>query len=161
MKNHQNQTTKNNNPQKQVHINKTNTVNKNVQQAAEPILNNNVINLIKKTCVRMMCKEIIKINDVNSKRTPRPYIEIETIKGVKWDWLFDTGAGLTCISTDTFRKISKDSRPIRINAIGSKATGAGGDALLPQGVYIIPMEWNGKKLCNRSKSTKIWHNLQS
>jgi hypothetical protein len=84
MKNHQKQTTKNNNPQKQVHINKINTVNKNVPtQKAVPKIKNSVINLIRKTCVKLMCNEIFKINDVTTK-TSRPFIKIETIKGVKW-----------------------------------------------------------------------------
>ncbi len=61
-----------------------------------PQLDNTVINLIKKTCIRMMCKEIVKINDVTTK-TSRLFIELETIKGVKWDWLFDTGAAISYI----------------------------------------------------------------
>jgi hypothetical protein len=70
MKNHQKQTTKNNNPQKQVHINKIYTVNKNVPtQKVVPKLKNYVINLSRKTCVRLMCNKILKINDV-TKKTP-------------------------------------------------------------------------------------------
>jgi hypothetical protein len=108
MKNHQKQTTKNNYPQKQVYINKTNTVNKNIPQKAVPKLDNSVINLIKRTCVRMMCKEIKKINDVTTKRTPRPYIKIETIKG-------ENGIGcLTLVQAShacAFRRIAKECRP--------------------------------------------------
>ncbi len=74
-----------------------------------------------------------KKNDVTTK-TSRQFIELETIKGVKWDWLFDTGAALTCISTSTFRKIDKELRPKRISAIGTRAQGASGTSLLPQGV---------------------------
>jgi hypothetical protein len=75
--------------------------------------------------------------------------------------LFDIGAGLTCMSSSVFRKINKEYRPHKISAIGSRAQGASGEALLPEGVYMIPMEWNGKKICKRSKSSKIWHNQQS
>jgi hypothetical protein len=32
-----------------------------------PLIDNTVINLNKKTCVRIMCKEIAKINDVTTK----------------------------------------------------------------------------------------------
>jgi predicted aspartyl protease len=102
-----------------------------------------------------MCKEIIKINDVTTK-TPRPFIKIETIKGIKQDWLFDTGACLTCMSSSVFRKINIECRPQKIDAIGSKAQGASGGALLPQGVYIIPMEWNGKKIMQK---VQIYQNL--
>ena len=59
-------------------------------------------------------------------------------------WLFDTGAGLTCMSLKAFRNISKDYRPSKINAIGKNAKGASGSTLIPEGVYMIPMEWNGK-----------------
>ena len=78
-----------------------------------------------------MCKEIFKINDVSTKTT-RPFIKLETIKGVKDNWLFDTGAGLTCMSTSAFRRIAKECRPKKINSIGSKAQGASGNSLLPK-----------------------------
>jgi hypothetical protein len=49
------------------------------------------------------------------------------------------------MSTSAFRKIHKECTPPKISAIGSKAQRASGNALLPEGVYMIPMEWNGKK----------------
>ena len=103
----------------------------------------------------MMCKEIIKINDVTTK-TSRPFIELETIKGEKWDWLFDTGAGITCISTATFRKIDKSLRPTKICEIGTRAQGASGASLLPQGVYLIPIKWNGKQIMQK---VQVFKNL--
>jgi hypothetical protein len=57
-------------------------------------------------------------------------------------WLFDTGARLTCMSLTTFRIIPKEYRPSKINSIGTKASGS---TLIPESVYMIPMEWNDKK----------------
>jgi hypothetical protein len=60
--------------------------------------------------------------------------------------LFDTGAGLTCIPLNAFRNISKDYRPSKINAIGKSTKGASGSTLIPEGVYMILIEWNGKRI---------------
>jgi hypothetical protein len=88
-----------------------------------------------------------QINDITTKTT-RPFSKFETIKGVKNDCLFDTGAGLTCMSTSAFRKIAKECQPKKINSIGSKAQEASGNSTLPEGVYMIPMEW--KEYCAKS-----------
>jgi hypothetical protein len=61
-------------------------------------------------------------------------------------WLFDTGAGPTCMSLKAFRNISKDCRPSKIDAIGKHAQEASGSTLIPEGVYLIQMEWNRKKI---------------
>jgi hypothetical protein len=55
-------------------------------------------------------------------------------------WLFDTGAGLTCMSLTTIRYTSKDYRHSKINAIGKSAKGASGSTLISGWVYMIPME---------------------
>jgi hypothetical protein len=68
-------------------------------------------------------------------------------------WLFDTGAALTCMSSRVFRKISKIHRPTKINAIGTTAWGASGSNRVPEGVYMIPMEWNGKKSSDKFRPT--------
>ena len=90
-----------------MYINTTKTVHNIKTEEKLPKIDNSVINLIRKTCVKLMCKEIFKINDVTTKTT-RPFIKLETIKGVKTDWLFDTGADLTCMSTSAFRRIAKE-----------------------------------------------------
>jgi hypothetical protein len=118
-----------------------------------PKIDNSVINLIRKTCVKLMCKEIFKINVV-TKKTTRPFIKLETIKEVKTDWLFDTGSGLTYMSTSPFRRIAKECRPKKICTIGSKAQGASGNSLLPEGLYMIPMVWNGKKIMQKVQICK-------
>jgi hypothetical protein len=64
-------------------------------------------------------------------------------------WLFDTGAALTCMSSRAFRKISKDCRHSKIDTIGRTEQGASGGTLIPEGVYMIPMEWDGKNNATR------------
>jgi hypothetical protein len=41
----------------------------------------------------------------------RSLIQIKSIKGIEEKWLFDTGAGLTSMSLNAFRNVSKDYRP--------------------------------------------------
>jgi hypothetical protein len=61
-----------------VHINKINKVNRKIPIPRPiPELDNSVINLIRKTCANLMCKEIFKIKDVTTK-TSRPFVKIET-----------------------------------------------------------------------------------
>ena len=68
---------------------------------------NSIFCLIRKTCIKMMCAKIVKINEIRSKQTSRPLIQLKTLPGMDQTWLFDTSAALTCISTETFRQISK------------------------------------------------------
>ena len=60
-------------------------------------------------------------------------------------WLFDTGAGLTCMSSQQFRLIPIEKRPKKLQLNQREAKGASGTALIPDGDYLFPMEWNGKK----------------
>jgi hypothetical protein len=53
-------------------------------------------------------------------------------------WLFETAAGLTCMSLKAFIYIRKDCRPSKINKIALRASG---NTQIPEGVYMIPMEW--------------------
>ena len=94
---------------------------------------NSFINLIRKTCIKLMCEKIVKINDVRSKQTSRPLIQLKTLPGMNPTWLYDTGAALTCISMETFRQISINSRPSKIHSIGKEASGANGGSLTPRG----------------------------
>ena len=74
---------------------------------------NSIFSLIRKTCIKLMCEKIIKINDVRSKQTSRPLIQLKTLPGMNQPWLYDTGAALTCTSTETFRQIAMNSRPTK------------------------------------------------
>ena len=72
--------------------------------------------------------------------------------------LFDTGAGLACISLKSYKKISPESRPMKIHAVGIQANGASGGLLIPQGNYIITLEFEGAKIL---KQVQVYSNLQS
>jgi hypothetical protein len=63
---------------------------------------------------------------------------------MKGKWLFDTGAGLTCMSTQQFKLIPKEKRPTKINLSQREARGASGTTLIPNGDCLFPMEWNKK-----------------
>ncbi len=95
--------------------------------------------------MKILCKEIAKINNATSKTHIR-LIQIKSVKGMEQKWFFDTCAGLTCLSLKAFRKIANEYRSSKINFIGTKASGACGSALIPEGVCMIPMEWNSKKI---------------
>jgi predicted aspartyl protease len=71
-------------------------------------------------------------------------------------WLFDTGVGLTFMSSKAFRKIDKEYRPSKINAVGTRAQGASRSLLVLERVYMIPMEWNGKRIMQK---VHIYKNL--
>ena len=63
------------------------------------------------------------------------------LRGCQKKWLYDTGAGLTCMSLKAFRKIDIQDRPIKLNDKGRTATGASGGALVPMGSYLMPIEF--------------------
>ena len=117
---------------------------------------NSIFSLIKRTCIKIMCEKIVKINDVRSKQTSRLLIQLKTLPGMNQPWLYDTGAALTCTSTETFRQIAINSRPTKIHAIGKGASGASGGSLIPQGSYIIPMEFKGRKIMQK---VQVYKNL--
>ena len=64
--------------------------------------------LIKQTCLRLAAKEILFINDIVKNNDARPMIEIDSSPVMKDKWLYDTGAGLTCMSSKVFRSIPID-----------------------------------------------------
>jgi hypothetical protein len=65
-------------------------------------------------------------------KTQRPLIKIKSIKGMEHKWLFNTGAGLTCMSLIAFRSISKYYRPLKINTIGKSAKEATGSTVISE-----------------------------
>ena len=73
-------------------------------------------------------------------------------------WLYDTGASITCMSTSKFRSIPINKRPTKINSPIRAAKAASGDTLIPDGVYLFPMEWNGKKILQQ---VSVFKNLSS
>ena len=105
-----------------------------------------------------MIKEMKQINDVQTKANPRPIIKLKSIKGLTENWLFDTGAGLTCISLKAFRQICQESRPMKIHGVGKNANGADGGKLFPQGTYVIPLEFEGSKILQQ---VQVYANLHT
>ena len=87
---------------------------------------------------------MLEINDVVRKQDARPLIEIKSSPMMVGKWLFDTGAGLTCMSSQQFRLIPIENRPKKLNLNQKEARGESGTTLIPDGDYLFPMEWNGK-----------------
>jgi hypothetical protein len=71
-------------------------------------------------------------------------------------WLFDTGAGLMWLSLNAFRTISNDYIRLKINSIGTSTKKASGSTIIPEGVFKIPMEWNGKRIMQQ---VQVYRNL--
>jgi hypothetical protein len=69
-----------------------------------------IINMIRQTCIKLACKDILEINEVVCKFDARPLIKINSSPVMKDKWLFDTGAGLTCMSTHKFKLIPEEKR---------------------------------------------------
>jgi hypothetical protein len=59
----------------------------------------------------MMIKEILEINDVQSKNKPRPLITLNTSSALSCKWLLDTSVAISCMSIEAFRKILINKRP--------------------------------------------------
>ena len=102
-----------------------------------------------------MIKDILKINDVQSKSLSRPLISLTDSSGLHNKWLFDTGAAITCMSIGSFRKIPLNKRPQKINDKGKICKGASGTNLIPVGTYLMPLEWNTTKYYTLSQCFKI------
>ena len=105
-----------------------------------------------------MCQEILEINDVKSKEDSRPMVPINSQPYMTDQWLFDTGASITCMSTEKLRSIPASKRPKKLNTPYRAARAAGGAMLIPNGVYLFPMEWNGKKIMQQ---VHVFRNLST
>ena len=97
------------------------------------------------------------IND-GRKFDARPLIEIISSPLMTGKWLFDTGAGLSFMSTQQFRLIPKEKRPRKLTLNQREARGASGTALIPDGDYLFPMEWNNKTVM---QPVTVFKNLSS
>jgi hypothetical protein len=81
---------------------------KNVpNQNNRPITNNSLIILIRQPCMKILPKEVFNISDFRTK-TQRPLIQIKSIQKMEQKGLFDTGAGLTCMSLKAFINFTTD-----------------------------------------------------
>ena len=62
------------------------------------------------------------------------------------------------MSSQQFRLISIEKRPTKLNLNQREARGASGTALIPDGDYLFPMEWNGKTVM---QAVTVFKNLSS
>ena len=99
-----------------------------------------------------MCKKLIKINDIPSKLISGPLIQLKALSGMNPNWLFETGAAVTCISIDKFRQIAINSRQTKIHSFSKKASRSNGGSLIRRGSYMIPIEYKGRKIIQKSAS---------
>ena len=61
------------------------------------------------------CLPLIQINDMGkTKFNERPFISVTT-QNVPGIWLYDTGASVSCMSLEQFRRIAPDCRPVKHN----------------------------------------------
>ena len=61
-----------------------------------------------------------------------------------FNWLFDTGAAITCMNANSFRQAFKNSKP-KIITNGNGCVAANGSKMNSLGVYEIPMTIRGRK----------------
>jgi len=73
----------------------------------------------------------------------RPRINVTT-GDTTFNWLFDTGAAITCMNANSFRQAFKNSRPKKINN-GNGCVAANGSRMNALGVFEIPMTIRGRK----------------
>ena len=123
-----------------------------------PLGDPSIMSLLRQTCLRLSIKEVLKINDVTESDDARPMVEINSWPIMKDKWLYDTGASITCMSTERFRAIPINKRPTKINTPVREARAANGKPLIPDGEYLFPMEWGGKKIMQQ---VTVFKNLSS
>jgi hypothetical protein len=69
-----------------------------------------------------------------------PLIKINSNPIMRGKWLFDTGAGHTCLSTKQFRLIPIEKRPTKLNLNQKDASGVSGIALIPDDNNLFPIK---------------------
>ena len=74
----------------------------------------------------------------------RPFIKVTSKSGTS-DWLFDSGASVTCMSVKQFRQIPIDQRPEKLPSI-TKLVDASGNDLNVYGVYNLQLTVHGKSI---------------
>jgi hypothetical protein len=100
----------------------------------------------------------MKINNVVCSQDTRPVIKIESEPIMVGKLFFDTGAKISCMSSQQFRLILIENRPIKFNLNQREARGASGRTLIPDGVYLYPMQWNGRSVM---QTVTVFKNLSS
>ncbi len=93
-------------------------------------------------CKQLACKEVLKINFVVCKKDTRPLSEINSSPTMVGKWLFDTGVGITSMSSQHFRPIPIEDKPKKLNLNQSETKDAYGTTLIPDGSNLFPMKWS-------------------
>ena len=73
----------------------------------------------------------------------RPRINVTTGE-TTFNWLFDTGAAITCMNANSFRQAFKNSKP-KLITNGNGCVAANGSKMISLGVFEIPMNIRGRK----------------
>ena len=63
---------------------------------------------------------------------------------------------IACYNYMSFRKIPKHKGPIKLRQ-GKSANGATGKALVPDGCYMLPIEFRGKKILQEVQVFDIYY----
>ena len=74
----------------------------------------------------------------------RPFVKVQTVAG-ETDWLFDSGASVTCMSLKLFRQIPIHLRPEKLPS-STELVDAGGNNLNVTGVYNLKLTVHGKSI---------------
>ena len=75
-------------------------------------------------------------------RLNRPFVSSK-VHEVTVNWLYDSGASITCLNTKVFRKIPIEKRPPKL-PVKFKATCASGSNLKIRGYYLLPIKILGR-----------------
>ena len=75
---------------------------------------------------------------------PRPFIKVTTKAGTS-DWLYDSGASVTCMSLKQFRQIPINLRPEKLPN-NTRLVNASGDDLSVVGVYNLQLTVHGRSI---------------
>ena len=106
--------------------------------------NNLNADLIKRICSWKLAENKSKSN-FSSTNVPRPFINVQSIKGVTTHWLYDTGAKITVLALREFRKIPIELRPTKI-PVNLKLESASNNVIKVIGSYNMPIVVNNKKV---------------
>ena len=105
-------------------------------------LNDLNADLIKRICSWKIAENKAKCNLIT---VPRPFIQVQSIKGVTTNWLYDTGAKVTVIALREFRKIPVDNRPPK-QPTSIRLESASKNVIKAIGQYTMPITVNGKSV---------------
>lgn len=80
----------------------------------------------------------------NLKRQNRPFIKVKANK-IEGTWLYDTGASVSCMSLEQFRRIPPEQRPIKQDA-QVRLLSAAKTEIRVVGMYILALNILGKTI---------------